>query len=332
MVCRNKKESTVCPDIVRQADGNVGRSYAADVVKAFSIRPYFLPTKHLYDARGSLLFDQYVASSPQYYPLVEADLARARAGSLREIINPQLVELGSGSCRRLRQLLELSVLGQAQECFAVDVSETPLVESLTNILNDYPRFHATACIGDFEHWNPANYVNSEIATTILWLGNTVANFTAEQVSSILTSFSDEIRGRLNMILGTDIGGRRREVRERFPDSLGLFDAFRWNALDRLNTSFNGNFDPGKFRLHLHYNETLAQAESFFSPVTEHSVKLKSLSLSIPFRADDTLTVGMTRDYDRDSLAEILAPASWRVEAVYGSDSHGYALVHCTTKT
>jgi L-histidine Nalpha-methyltransferase len=307
--------------VVQQNKEQLYEAYANDVKEGLSHPPYSIPTKYLYDDRGSNCFDRYTASSPQYYPAVEREIVDAYAAALGEVLDvPQIVELGAGSCRRLRQLIELRVIRETSSCRALDVSDTPLMDGLSSVIKDNPRLRATACVGDFEIWETDEYVDANLRTTLLWFGNTVANSTAGQLKATLGKLGSGFRFAPDLILGIDLSGKRRNVDERFPDPQGLFSEFRWNALARLNRTFEGSFEREGFFLNLAYNEKLAQAESLFVPRYDQTVQLKRLGLAVSFGVEDNLVVGITRDYDRQTISELLSPIGWRLQRVFGSDA------------
>ena len=66
-----------------------------------------LPPKHLYDARGSELFDR-ICELPEYYPTrtERAILDRSRIAIVRRTGMAELVELGSGTAAKTRVLLD----------------------------------------------------------------------------------------------------------------------------------------------------------------------------------------------------------------------------------
>jgi uncharacterized SAM-dependent methyltransferase len=190
---------------------------------------------------------------------------------------------------------------------------------------DYPRLHATACVGDFEIWKTDEYLDTGLQTTLLWFGNTIANSTAAQLRATLAKLATSFRVPPNLLLGVDLSGKRRNVDERFPDPEGYFNEFRWNALVRLNRTFDGSFEREGFFLNLAYNDESVQAESFFVPKYEQIAQLKRLRIAAPFGAEDRLVIGITRDYDRQTLLELLSPIGWTLQRVLGCKASGYSL-------
>src|SRR5947208_3772177 len=109
------------------ADGGE-RVLAEDVLDGLTRPLKELPPKHFYDARGSELFDA-ICELPEYYPTrTERSIL---AGCATEIVAGngagELVELGSGSARKTRVLLDaMAEAGTLERYVPVDVSESAL--------------------------------------------------------------------------------------------------------------------------------------------------------------------------------------------------------------
>jgi L-histidine N-alpha-methyltransferase len=315
-------------EVVRQPERELRAAYANDVAAAFSKRPFVLPTKYLYDARGSELFAAFAASSSRYYPHAEETLIALHHRRLAELFDGRrLIEFGPGACPRLRQLLALGLAGPDSLYLGVDISEQPMVNVLDSLRVQYPFLLARAYVGDFEGWGSSLAAASDCATLLLWFGNTVANMTDERLIAALRQLAGGVRAPLDLLLGVDLGERRPDVQSRFPDPQGDFSRFRWNALERLNRTFRGDADARNYELVLDYNEELRKAESAFVARTHHCLSLDGLGLAYEFLVGERLVVGITRDLGRDSLASAAKRGGWEITQVYAMPESTYAMVH-----
>src|SRR5512132_3205207 len=79
---------------------------ADDVRRGLTARPRRLPPKYFYDEAGGRLFER-ITELPEYYlTRAEESILRAIAGPLMGRLQPRdLVELGPGSCEKVRTLL-----------------------------------------------------------------------------------------------------------------------------------------------------------------------------------------------------------------------------------
>lgn len=313
-------------ETIRQPERDLRQAYAEDVVAAFAQRPYLLPTKYLYDARGSELFAEFSASSPSYYPHAEGALIDRHHRRLAAIFERRrFIEFGAGACPRLSQLLSLGLVSPQSTYEGVDISEHPMVDVLSRITSQFPMLVAKAHVADFEAWETSAHAESDGATLVLWFGNTVANMTEERLIAFLRQLARSVRAPLDILLGIDLADRCPDVESRFSDPRGLFARFRWNALERLNETFHGDADARNYDLRLEYNHDLRQAESAFVARRRHCLSLRDLGLAAKFDPGDRLVVGITRDIGSSSLESAASGGGWKLADLFKMPESTYAL-------
>src|SRR3989442_10945466 len=81
---------------------------ADDVRRGLEARPRSLPPKYFYDHAGSVLFER-ITELPEYYlTRVEEVVIRDVAPEVMRRVRPrEIVELGPGSCRKVRALFDV---------------------------------------------------------------------------------------------------------------------------------------------------------------------------------------------------------------------------------
>src|SRR5881397_683158 len=117
-----------------------GADMGAEVRAALAGDPPSLPCKYFYDDRGSRLF-QEITRLPEYYQTrtEEALLERVADEVQAEVRARQLVELGSGSGRKIRLLLDaMTRAGRLESCVLFDINERDLQQSVRALGRDYP--------------------------------------------------------------------------------------------------------------------------------------------------------------------------------------------------
>src|SRR3989338_9470682 len=81
---------------------------AEAVGRGLGARPRVLPPKYFYDHAGALLFERITALPEYYLTRVEEAILRDVAREVVERVRPRdIVELGPGSCRKARVLLDV---------------------------------------------------------------------------------------------------------------------------------------------------------------------------------------------------------------------------------
>ncbi|MEX1023941.1 MAG: L-histidine N(alpha)-methyltransferase, partial [Planctomycetota bacterium] len=89
-----------------KSGAHVERSFADEVAEGLAATPRWLPTRFLYDAEGSRLFEA-ITNLPEYYPTrTEAAILAEHADSIvQRVGRVTLVELGSGYSVKTAHLL-----------------------------------------------------------------------------------------------------------------------------------------------------------------------------------------------------------------------------------
>ncbi|HEX9342201.1 MAG TPA: L-histidine N(alpha)-methyltransferase, partial [Actinomycetota bacterium] len=113
---------------------------AADVRAGLTATPRTLPSKYFYDAEGSELFER-ITRLPEYYlTRAEQEILAEHADRLLAAAQAEeVLELGSGSSRKTRLLLEAMRRHNGGRRYApLDVSEDALIGAALALCNDYP--------------------------------------------------------------------------------------------------------------------------------------------------------------------------------------------------
>jgi uncharacterized SAM-dependent methyltransferase len=108
-----------------------------------------LPSKYLYDAEGSRLFEQ-ICDLPEYYVArTEVALLTSAAAEITEGLprGAALVEFGSGASVKTRVLLDGA--SEFRLYIPIDISDSALAEATRSIRKDYPDLEVSPLVGDF---------------------------------------------------------------------------------------------------------------------------------------------------------------------------------------
>ena len=111
--------------------------------------PKRLPSRFIYDERGSHLFEAILEVPEYYIPRVEIALLRARGAEIAALAGPRayVVDYGSGSGRKARLLLE--ALQEPAVYAPIDISREHLLSAAEALAADYPGLEVHAICADF---------------------------------------------------------------------------------------------------------------------------------------------------------------------------------------
>ena len=110
-----------------------------DIREGLARDPKTIPCKYFYDAHGSRLFEQ-ICSTPEYYPTrTELSILDDSGEEIMGFFADEggdLIELGSGSDRKIRKLFDAldSPTRSNVRYVPVDISESALLDSANTLL------------------------------------------------------------------------------------------------------------------------------------------------------------------------------------------------------
>ena len=266
-----------------------------------------LLSKYLYDDVGSALFE--VISFLPEYGLTRADerLLRRHARDIVELLpTPVAVaELGSGSGRKTRWILEALCRRQRTSYYPIEISHT----ALAMCARELGDIDSISILG-FER----EYLDGllEVAAQrrhgehllVLFLGSTIGNF--DRPAGI--NFLSEVRGTLipgdAMLLGTDLEKSSAQLIAAYDDSLGVTAAFNLNLLARINRELDADFDLSQFEHVARINHEARSVEMHIRSLRRQTVTIPGAELMVEFREGETVWTESSHKYSAGEVFQI----------------------------
>jgi L-histidine N-alpha-methyltransferase len=295
------------------------RSLADDVLDGLT-RPFKeLPPKHLYDARGSELFDR-ICELPEYYPTrAERAILRDRADAIVAATGAaELVELGSGSASKTRVLLDaMASAGTLRRYVPVDVSEQVVRDTATAIAGEYAGLRVHGVVGDFErHLGELPAPEPGHPRVVAFLGGTIGNFTPGSRRRFLRSLGALLGPEGFLLLGTDLVKDVDVLEAAYDDSAGVTAEFNRNMLHVLNRELGADFDPARFDHVAFFDPTHEWIEMRLRARRAHRVRVAALDLDVRFARGEELRTEISAKFTRRRVEADLAASSLELAQWY----------------
>ena len=277
-----------------------------DVRTGLTAVPRTLPAKWLYDKRGSDLFEQ-ITMLPDYYPTrAEQEILTQRATEIATITRATtLIELGSGSSRKTRLLLDALTAGGTLRRYApLDVSASAVAEAGRAICRDYPGLDVTATVADYD---TGLAVSGSADTTesgprlLSFLGSTIGGFDPDERLSFHRTLAGALSGGDHLLLGADLVKSPDVLVRAYDDPTGVSAEFNKNALHVLNRELGADFDPGAFDHVALWKPESERMEMRLRARTAQTVTIPTLGLSIDLAAGEDIRTQLAHKFRRDSL-------------------------------
>ena len=312
--------------VLHRAAASPSNSFADDVRRGLTATPKFLLPHYFYDALGSALFSA-ICELPEYYVTrAEEEILRSRAMEIAAAFGPRvrLVELGSGSARKTRHLIDAILARQASlDYFPVDVDAGILASSGQALLHDYPRLSIDAICGDFR--NPATLLrpylpHSDARTIVLFLGSSIGNLDPAAAGAMLSNLRTALSPGDALFLGADLRKSPSILEPAYDDALGVTAAFNLNLLGRINRELGGTFDLASFAHRAYYNEAEGRIEMHL--VSRNAQRVLIDGYEVAFEEGESIHTENSYKYDDASLNTLAEAGGFTIEQRW-SDSKGY---------
>jgi len=287
-----------------------------------------IPSKFLYDDRGSKLFDK-ICELEEYYPTrTEIGIMRENVSAMAEAIGPaaRLVEYGSGSSLKTRILLEQ--MGEDLAAYVpVDISKSHLLESAEALAEDYPAVPIQPVCADyttsFELPEPPRSARRTP-------GSTIGNFPRDQARAFLEQIAHTVGPEGGLLIGVDLKKDVDVMTAAYDDAEGVTAAFSKNLLRRMNRELDATFDLDAFEHQVLWNEERGCVESHLRSTTAQSVTVADESFA--FDAGETIHTEDSHKYTLDGFASLAADTGFEVESVWTDDRSYFSVQYCTTRS
>lgn len=284
---------------------------AVDSTPALSIlttlwdQPRWLEAYHLYDQRGSELFEQ-ICELPEYYltrtenAILEKHADDIIAGAPVRCV----VELGAGYSKKTVHLLTAQLRQRGASIFApIDVSRAGLVASRDAVRADFPEIAFQGLHARYEEGFGA--IDKNLPTLFVFLGSTIGNFNHTDFPRFFRALSAAMGPDDYLLLGADRVKPAGVLEAAYNDSRGITAEFILNVFGNINRLLGSNFDRAKMRYHSWFNPEWRQVEMYAVAHETHEIRFPSANTGFSWHEDESILVEISRKFDPLRLQEQL---------------------------
>jgi dimethylhistidine N-methyltransferase len=283
-------------------DESAVAEFAADVRSGLG-RPgqKELPSKYLYDAIGSALFE--VISLLPEYGVTRADervLRQHAAEIVARVPAPvRVAELGSGTGRKTRSLLEAFARREPTSYFPIEISRAAL-RMCRRELSDIESIHIVGF--EREYLDGLREVAAgrepEERILVLFLGSTIGNFDRPAGVEFLEQVREILEAGDALLLGTDLEKPVAQLVEGYDDPLGITAAFNRNLLARVNRELDADFDLQGYDHVVRYDPEERRIEMHLRARYTQTVTIAKADFTVMIREGETIWTESSHKYSR----------------------------------
>jgi L-histidine Nalpha-methyltransferase len=307
---------------------NTSSEFAADVRGGLSLRGQKeLPSKYLYDEVGSALFE-VICHLPEY-GLTRADerlLRRYSDDIVERLGGPVAVaELGSGSGKKTRWILEALSRRQKTSYYPIEISRSAL-RMCERELGD---IDSVSIVGfEREYLDGLREIGSQREVgqnlLVLFLGSTIGNFDRPCGVKFLADVREILMPGDSLLLGTDLEKPAAQLLRAYDDELGVTAAFNLNLLARINRELDANFEVAQFAHVAKMNYWARSIEMHLQSKRRQKVSIPAAGISIVFEEGETIWTESSHKYSAEEVCRMAVAAGFRCESQWIDDEWPFA--------
>src|SRR5216684_6493013 len=303
-------------------------AFAADVRESLT-KPgqRELPSKYLYDEVGSALFEA-ICVLPEYgLTRADARLLEKYAGEIvGRLPSPtQVAELGSGSGKKTRWILEALSRRQMTYYYPIEISPFALaacakelgqIELVSIVGHEKPYLEGLRAVAEGRA--------EQDHLLVLFLGSTIGNFDRDAGDAFLREMRAILQRGDALLLGTDLEKSVELQLRAYNDPAGVTAAFNLNLLARINREMGADFDLPSFEHAAIWNFEERRIEMHLRSTRRQCVKIPAANVRVMLKEGETIWTESSHKYRQTEVLEMAERTGFRCEGQWVDEEWPFA--------
>jgi len=278
--------------------------FLQDVLDGLSESQKTLPSKYLYDERGSELFEAICEVDEYYQTRTELAIMQHNIGEICTLAgrNCLLVEYGSGSSLKTRELL--THLPRLAGYVPIEISETMLQQTSERLQREYPQLPIHPICADYlESITLPSGLDTFKNRLVYFPGSTIGNFHPDDALAFIRRMAKLAGDQGAILMGVDVKKDVDILEPAYNDAAGVTAEFNLNLLDRMNRELDADFERGAFRHEAVYNADKGRIEMHIVSRENQTVTLAG-EYQVDFDANESIRTECSYKYHIDEFHEL----------------------------
>jgi L-histidine N-alpha-methyltransferase len=298
-------------------------AFRRDVLAGLAAPIRAIPSRWLYDRRGSELFEE-ITRLPEYYlTRTETPLLEAHSGEVGALVGSgsAIVEFGSGSSMKTRILIRHA---EPSAYVPIDISGDFLREAAAEIAAEFPAVAVHPVEADFMR---AISLPAEIAAVPklgFFPGSTIGNMVAGTAVDLLRAMKATLGVGAWLFIGADRVKDPAELLRAYDDPRGITAAFNLNLIERINRELDGDIPVEAFRHRALWNEARSRIEMHLEATRD--VRFGVGGLRFAMTKGETIHTENSHKYGARDARFMLLAGGWEVKREWSDKEERFTLL------
>ncbi|MFO7800178.1 MAG: L-histidine N(alpha)-methyltransferase [Rhodohalobacter sp.] len=290
---------------VQVQEKNRTTSMTEEILSGLQKSQKTLPSKYFYDKRGSELFEHICDLDEYYLTRTELEIMCNNISEIHRALGEkiQLVELGSGSSKKTRLLLD--EIPNLKVYVPVDISGKFLRETVDELKSEFPHIDIEPVGADYTRPFDLPCPPDKVRTVAYFPGSTIGNFTKEKAADFLQQVSNLVGQNGALLIGFDLIKSEDVLLAAYNDSQGVTAAFNKNILTHINRKLRADFDVDQFEHRAIFNRDKSRIEMHLISLKDQLVHVEDEAFN--FKQGESIHTENSHKYSQESFRAIAEP-------------------------
>ena len=317
---------------------NNNEEFRTDILKGLS-NPIqkSIPSKYLYDSKGSYLFEQ-ITIQPEYYPTrTENSILEEYSTNILQNISKEiiLIEMGSGSSKKTKHLFD-SILKKQDKLyyFPIDIS----FNFLDSVVNDLETKNQNIRVKGI----PNDYINGikdcnnilfennfkfdSFSRLIVFFGSSIGNFEIDEARDFLKSVRINMNDKDFLLVGFDMIKDEFLIEPAYNDKAGFTAQFNLNMLTRMNRELDCNFDLSEYVHFAFFNKKKDRIEMHLKSKSDQELRVSGSDRTFKISQGETIHTESSYKYSKEKIQELAIRSGFSLEKIFSDKNNWFNLV------
>lgn len=296
-----------------------------------------IPSKYLYDSKGSFLFEQ-ITVQPEYYPtrtengILEEYSTKILQNISKEII---LIEMGSGSSKKTKHLFD-SILKRQDKLyyFPIDISFNFLDSVVTDLETQNQNIMVKGIPNDYingiKDCNNILFENNfkfdSFSRLIVFFGSSIGNFEIDEARDFLKAVRINMNDKDFLLVGFDMIKDECLIEPAYNDKAGFTAQFNLNLLTRMNRELGCNFDLHEYVHHAFFNKQKDRIEMHLKSKSDQEFRISGSDKIFQIQKGETIHTESSYKYNDERIKELAIRSGFSPERIFSDNNNWFNLV------
>jgi L-histidine N-alpha-methyltransferase len=300
-------------------------SLVREILNGLCSEPKNISSKYFYNAAGSKLFED-ITRLPEYYQTrTEIKLIKEAASRL-QLENTDIIEIGSGDCRKISVLLNQlpSESIKTIRYIPIDLSQSALEESTGILSGMYPDLNIHGIVADFIHTE--KIIPDGRRRFFCFFGSTIGNYHPSEALKFLNHFNSSMNSGDRLLLGLDRVKDKQYLERAYNDKSNITAKFNKNILNVVNNIAETDFNEDDFDHLAFFNESLNRIEMHLVAKRKVVISSPHLNNVLLIQPDETIHTENSYKFTDADIENFQDHSGLIIEDTVTDDDNWFSLV------